>query len=100
MRKRVLLVVAAAAVAAAVAVPAGLGGSTAGTPIKLGLIAPSGVVSYNLQTSIAAVKAAVADWNAKGGIHGHPIELVYCNDKGDAATSVTCARQLVKEKVV
>jgi ABC-type branched-subunit amino acid transport system substrate-binding protein len=70
-----------------------------GTPIKIGMVAPTGTPAFNENFEIASVKAAVRGFNARGGIDGHPIELVYCNDKGDPNTTASCARQMISEKV-
>ena len=63
----------------------------AAATVKLGVIAPEGV-STNYPGSQAAAKAAIAGLNARGGLSGHPVELVYCNDKGDPNIATQCAR--------
>jgi ABC-type branched-subunit amino acid transport system substrate-binding protein len=98
--KRRYLVALLAAAAAAVAVPTAWSGSSAETPVKVGLIAPVQAPFFNDTQSVAAAKAAIKAWNAKGGLHGHPIQLVFCNEKNVATTASACARQLVKEKVI
>ena len=37
--------------------------------------------------------------NDKGGIAGHPLEVITCDDKGDANEAANCARQAVDQKV-
>ncbi len=71
-----------------------------GDPIKIGQIAPTGTSFYNAPDSIAVAKAAVRGVNARGGIGGRPLELVYCNDEGDPNKATACARKMVSEKVV
>src|SRR5438067_1839032 len=86
---------AAAVAAAAVAVPAAWSGGSAGTTVKVGLIAPVQAPFFSDTQSVGAAKAAIRALNAKGGLHGHPIELVFCNEKNLATQASTCARQLV-----
>jgi branched-chain amino acid transport system substrate-binding protein len=38
--------------------------------------------------------------NRAGGLHGHPLAVVVCNDKTDPNLSVACARQFVDQGVV
>jgi len=47
----------------------------------------------------AADRAAVAALNADGGLAGHPVELVTCDDKGDPNETASCGRKMVSEKV-
>jgi ABC-type branched-subunit amino acid transport system substrate-binding protein len=48
----------------------------------------------------AAVKARVATVNAAGGINGRQIDLITCDDTGDANAAAACARKAVDENVV
>ncbi|HTE59869.1 MAG TPA: ABC transporter substrate-binding protein, partial [Solirubrobacteraceae bacterium] len=77
------------------------GGSSAakGTPVKLMTISAVGSPLTNYPDIEAATKAAADAINKSGGINGHPIEATFCNTKGDANGSTTCAREAVKEKV-
>jgi ABC-type branched-subunit amino acid transport system substrate-binding protein len=80
------------------------GGSTSeglsGDPIKIGQIAPTGTSFYNAPDSVAVANAAVRGVNARGGIDGRPLEMVYCNDEGDPNKAAACARQMVDDGVV
>jgi ABC-type branched-subunit amino acid transport system substrate-binding protein len=80
----------------------GGGGAKApeGTPVKVGMIAPQGTPAYNMPNEIAAVEAGVAALNAKGGLKGQPVELVYCNDKGEPNQTTSCAREMLQEHVI
>lgn len=71
-----------------------------GEPIKIGQIAPTGTSFYNTPDAIAVARAAVDGFNRRGGVDGRPLELVYCNDKGDPNEAMACARKLVSEGVV
>ena len=80
--------------------PGATGAKPTGAPIKVGLIAPQGTASFNLPGEVAAVTAGVNSINAAGGVGGRPLELVYCNDKGDPNETSTCAQKMISEKVV
>jgi ABC-type branched-subunit amino acid transport system substrate-binding protein len=86
----------------------GCGGATAGTgtaqpagsPVNVGIIAPTGTAVFNLPEAIIGARAAVNAVNARGGLNGHKLVLVVCNDKGDPNQTATCARQMVDSKVL
>ena len=69
-----------------------------GTPIKLGVLDD---VAPNLPIEGAEMRVntdlAVAQINAAGGIHGHRVDVVYANPKGDPAEAVNLAQQLVQQ---
>jgi ABC-type branched-subunit amino acid transport system substrate-binding protein len=67
--------------------------------IKFGLINPTGSFTSFPDVN-GATKAAVRALNARGGLAGHKVELVVCNDKTDDALAAKCARQMVSEGVV
>ncbi|OHV44545.1 ABC transporter substrate-binding protein [Pseudofrankia sp. BMG5.36] len=71
-----------------------------GAPIKIGQIAPTDNSFYNTPDYVAVARAAVRGVNARGGINGRPLELVYCNDQFDPNKAAACARKLVDEHVV
>lgn len=72
-----------------------------GPPIKVGTIC---TCSGAQGTGLAGVRTLAEAWvrytNKNGGLNGHPVELVFLDDKGDATTSAQRARELVEEKVV
>jgi branched-chain amino acid transport system substrate-binding protein len=93
---------------------AGVGGGAAPTPgpgagalpglksdgsvIKLGSIAVrSGPLGAAMQPAIDAARAWVNDINARGGLAGHPVELVTVDDRGDPSTALALARRLVEQ---
>lgn len=70
-----------------------------GSPVKLGqIVSTEGTFAYP-EIKAAAV-AAVDGLNRAGGIAGHPVKLISCNDSSDPNKGVACARTLVKEGVV
>jgi ABC-type branched-subunit amino acid transport system substrate-binding protein len=64
------------------------------------IIAPTGTAGTNVPEAVAAAKAAARGVNSRGGVKGHPLELVNCNEKNDAATARECAQKAVDEKVL
>ena len=109
-RKMGLLAVAAAAVTAAVLLPGGASGAAkspartaAGSPIKIGVECECSV-GY-LAAAGVETKAGLELWekavNAKGGINGHPVQLVTYDDASDPAKALGNMRKLVEnDKVV
>ena len=72
-----------------------------GTPIKIGFISDgkSDVADYSIELQVAP--AAVKYQNEyKGGIAGHPIQLVKCETHVDPAKTADCANQLIQDDVV
>ncbi|ORT53805.1 ABC transporter substrate-binding protein, partial [Frankia sp. KB5] len=76
------------------------GTSSAGSTVKLMIIAPVGTSGTNYPEMVAAARAAVRGVNARGGIAGHRVELVHCNEKNDAAVARKCAQQAVDQHVL
>jgi ABC-type branched-subunit amino acid transport system substrate-binding protein len=76
------------------------GGAPTGTPIKVMTVAP---VNTNLPPypNIPAAAEIYAKYiNDKGGINGHPLQVITCDDRGDPNEGANCARKAVQEKVV
>lgn len=48
----------------------------------------------------AGVQAAAKAINAAGGIKGHPIKVIVCNDTDTSSVASNCAREAVSDKVV
>jgi ABC-type branched-subunit amino acid transport system substrate-binding protein len=89
-----------AALAALVVVPVSLGGGKAAATLKIGVIGPMGHPAFNDVGSHPAAKAAVRGVNARGGIKGQQLEVIYCNDKNDPNEGAACARKMVSERVI
>ncbi len=65
------------------------------TPIKIGVITPvSGPLATIGQAELNGVQIAVKLANAKGGINGHPIDLLQGDDQGTPATAVSVMQSL------
>ncbi len=71
-----------------------------GPPVKVMAQQP---VNTNLPAYPAGLEAAeifAKDLNARGGIGGRPLEVITCDDRGDANEAANCARKAVREEVV
>jgi len=76
-------------------------GTPSGAPIKLGQIATrTGPVGAALQSGLDATRAWVASVNSRGGLAGHPVQLLAVDDRGDPAQALAIARQLVEREHV
>jgi ABC-type branched-subunit amino acid transport system substrate-binding protein len=75
-------------------------GSAKGTPVKVGVIAPTGSAGQNYPEVLASATAAAMAINKAGGIQGHPIQIDYCNEQNDPNAGPACARKLVSDGVV
>jgi branched-chain amino acid transport system substrate-binding protein len=72
-----------------------------GEPVKIGIIYTGGVEGIDLVDVPDGAEAAAEYVNTElGGFDGHPVEIVACNDNGDAAEDVSCGEQFVEEDVI
>lgn len=70
------------------------------TPIKVGEVVEITGTGLNWPFQQSVDEAAVRGINARGGIKGHPLQLVACDGKNDPNSELECARQLVSDGVV
>ena len=71
------------------------------SPIRLGQIGVrSGPLGAAMQPGIDGTVAWVGSVNARGGLCGHPVELISVDDRGDPNQSLALARRLVEENKV
>jgi branched-chain amino acid transport system substrate-binding protein len=79
--------VSALAVAAVVACAAGDAAAQSGEPIKIGFsMAMTGGLAANGKSALLAQKIWEEDINAKGGLLGRPVKLIYYDDQSNPAT--------------
>jgi branched-chain amino acid transport system substrate-binding protein len=72
-----------------------------GTPVKVGFISDGKSASIDDTSEIYAAQASAAYVNNyRGGIGGHPIVLVVCQDNQTPTGATNCATQMVGDKVV
>jgi branched-chain amino acid transport system substrate-binding protein len=79
------------------------GGATAakGAPIRVGMICNcSGIGGASFVPVRDAMKAWVAMINAKGGIKGHPVELLFTDDGSDGGRDLAAAKDFVENRHV
>lgn len=89
----------------ALAVAAGGNVATATTagdaaPIKVMTIAPAETNIIPFPNILAAAEVYGQWVNDRGGLAGHPLEVIVCDDKGDPNETAACARRAVDEGVV
>ena len=70
-----------------------------GAPIKLGMITNAGT-AVDFSDEIVTAEAAVRALNAKGGIDGHEVVFVWCNEALDPNRALACAREMVSDHVM
>ena len=77
------------------------GAQAAEKPVKIGVQAPiTGDYAAEGQGIQNGVKLLIDQQNAKGGLLGHKIEVVVCDDEGKPATAAICGRKLVNDGVI
>jgi len=77
-------------------------GSPAALPIKLGaILSTTGLLAPFGTDAQPAAEIFVEEFNARGGINGRPIQLVYVDDESKPDQAVSAAKRLIQqEKVV
>lgn len=82
--------------------PAAAAGCTAPlSEIAIGTVGGmSGFIGSVLRPGVDAIKAWVADTNAKGGLACHPIKYYVADDGGDPAKNAALTQQMVEERKV
>jgi branched-chain amino acid transport system substrate-binding protein len=100
----VLIVVMSACSSSGGAPASQVAGSTAGpsgsAPLKVMVIATLSSDAFSWPEDASGAQAAAAAVNAAGGVNGHKIEILACNDQNDPNAAGNCARQAVAENVV
>ncbi len=78
--------------------PGGSGGS--GETITVITFAPEGTKATNMPGMTGMAKAYERWVNSKGGINGHKLRVLTCNEKNTPTGAADCARKAVAEKAV
>ena len=74
--------------------------AASGTPVKIGFMSTGRTQTVDNSTEIKAAQATAAYANAYlGGLRGHPIELVTCEDKSVPATAQACGNTFLQDHV-
>ena len=74
--------------------------ATSGADIKVMVIAPFTLAVAPSKANYDAVRIQADNINAKGGINGHKVVVIGCDDQTDPNVAAKCAQQAVSEKVV
>lgn len=67
--------------------------------IKVGMIGDEGT-SVDESYAVAAAQGATIRINSHGGIDGHQVQLVFCNEALDPNKAEACTRQLIGDHVI
>ena len=70
-----------------------------GDPVTVMTIAPVDTAAINQPEIHDAAKAAATSINNAGGLNGHEVKVINCNDGNDTNKAAECARQAVSENV-
>ncbi|MCZ1000273.1 ABC transporter substrate-binding protein [Streptomyces mirabilis] len=93
-------VVACASIAVGCGVVPGITGGSGDDTITVMTWAPQDTPATN-KPGMPAMAEAYARWvNANGGIHGHKLKVLTCNDHNDTVYAAKCARRAADENVV
>jgi ABC-type branched-subunit amino acid transport system substrate-binding protein len=102
MAPKVMAVLSCAALMLAVAIPS-LSASASPKPklstIKLMAISTVGSPAASYPEVFSSAEAAAAAINKAGGVNGHPLKIITCNDNFDPNTATQCARTAVHDRV-
>jgi len=71
-----------------------------GAPVVIGSMYPVAAPEVAFPDLQYMAQIAVDVVNAQGGIKGHPLQWVHCDDKGDPNVAATCANQLTNQDKV
>jgi branched-chain amino acid transport system substrate-binding protein len=92
--RRKVLAASALAIGAALATPVAL--AQAKAPLRFGVAMPlTGSQALFGVDFVTAAKWAVADINAKGGVEGHPLEMVVLDTQAEPQTGISAVNRLI-----
>jgi branched-chain amino acid transport system substrate-binding protein len=73
--------------------------TTSGAPILVGGMSSLTNPAYSTPQNRDGMQAAIDSLNAAGGINGRPLKLDFCDTAFDRNKELSCARQLISDKV-
>lgn len=105
MKKKLIALVSAVISGAVSLTACGSGSSASDTlsanePVKIMVIAPLTGRGGLLVQIPAAVKAAADQINSQGGLKGHPIEVLTCDEQYSPNVATQCATKAAQERVI
>lgn len=74
--------------------------AASGAPLKIMVVAPFSLAVGPAKANYDAVRIQADDANAKGGINGHKVDVIGCDDQNDPNVMAKCAQQAVSDHVV
>ncbi|MCW2497222.1 ABC transporter substrate-binding protein [Jatrophihabitans sp.] len=74
--------------------------TTSGSDIKIMVIGSFQSAAQSYPEVASGAEAAADSINAAGGVAGHKIKIIECNDQNDPNVSASCGRSAVSDKVV
>jgi branched-chain amino acid transport system substrate-binding protein len=75
----------------------GSSSSASKSPIVLGQVTTVSSATFAFPNSEQAFQASVKAINAAGGIDGHPVQGITCNDNDNPTTATQCATKLIQQ---
>lgn len=75
------------------------GTTLSGSPLKVFVMSADKNSIYQFPTIWTMAADFAKMQNAAGGVNGHPIQVITCNDQADPNQAVACAREAVADKV-
>lgn len=75
----------------------GSSSSASKSPIVLGQVTTVSSPTFAFPNSSQAFQASVNAINAAGGIDGHPVQGITCNDNSNPTTAAQCATKLIQQ---
>ena len=73
--------------------------SSGGSPIKVMMVGTISSEAFSFPETVNAAQALADQTNAAGGINGHKIQILTCNDQIDPAVAAACGRKAVADHV-
>ena len=73
--------------------------ATSGGSVKVFVTGPFSDPTFAVPEALSGAQAAAAAINKAGGINGHSIQIVSCNDQLSPNSATTCADQAVRDHV-
>lgn len=70
-----------------------------GSPVTIMVTAPLSSPDFSVPEVASGAQAAAAAVNAAGGISGHPVRIVTCNDQANPNNAAQCAQTAISQHV-
>lgn len=99
MRKRLAALGVAGVAACAMLLMSSASVGAKGAPIKLMDIGAIQAPGFSLPSIPVGAQIAINQINKAGGVNGHPLTLITCNDMNNPNTATGCAREAITDKV-